>query len=559
LLIAVGAAAMVQQGHAAPPGSAQGPQTAAVLAQFGDGSYVTRCVWFGDESLDGLELLTRSGLEVSVWGAAVCRIEGEGCDYPAERCFCQCLASPCRFWSYWQWSDGRWVYSQVGASQRAVRDGDIDAWVWGDGQSPPTALPEPAVCPSGATPTPTGSGRETDDASRTGAGRAAPTQEYVGFGLMAAAVACSAWAARLRSAQQRAQALHSLTWVAWLAAAAFLALQNAQPLHSVLVVLAAGAVYDQVSRGHARRGGWSSFLRLGLWVWAVALAFNVLSVHAGDIVLFALPGRWPVIGGPITLEALLYGTASGASLCAVLLVFATFNLGVEAHRLLRWIPSGLYQAGLVVSIATSFVPQMMASLKDIREAQQVRGHAFRGLRSLIPLFVPLVTTGLERSLALAESMEARGFGGIVREEARAAGSWPRASALAGLLAALVAVLWRALNRQPAWHSLVWFALAAALTLASVYGRGKQVQRTSYQHERWHGCDAWVIAASGASLLLAIVAGRQNAAAMAYYPYPPFSPWPTFVPAVGLAAALLAVPAFCQSTGEPATEHREEAR
>ena len=130
------------------------------------------------------------------------------------------------------------------------------------------------------------------------------------------------------------------------------------------------------------------------------------------MVLFTLPRNWPLIGGPITLEGLLYGLSGGASLFAVLLVFATFNLALDSHRLLRWLPSGLYQAGLVVSIALSFIPQLMSSLQEIREAQRVRGHQFRGVRDWIPLFVPLITTALERSLTLAESMEARGFGGI---------------------------------------------------------------------------------------------------------------------------------------------------
>ncbi len=123
-------------------------QSAILVVQFSDQSYFASCVSFGSDSINGLDLLRRAGLEVATWGTAVCRIEETGCDYPGERCFCQCLAAPCRFWSYWQWRDGRWVYSQIGAGQHQVRDGDAEAWVWGDGQTPPTVTPAEVICPS---------------------------------------------------------------------------------------------------------------------------------------------------------------------------------------------------------------------------------------------------------------------------------------------------------------------------------------------------------------------------------------------------------------------------
>jgi hypothetical protein len=89
-------------------------------------------------------------------GAAVCRIEGVGCDFPEEQCFCECLGSECAYWSYWHLENGEWVYAGRGASLHMVRDGDIEAWVWGGGTYGKTAgkpvLPLPAsLC---ATPTP---------------------------------------------------------------------------------------------------------------------------------------------------------------------------------------------------------------------------------------------------------------------------------------------------------------------------------------------------------------------------------------------------------------------
>jgi energy-coupling factor transport system permease protein len=342
---------------------------------------------------------------------------------------------------------------------------------------------------------------------------------------------------------------HTLTWLTWLAAAAYFALASSQPLLSLVLIMASAMCFDLARRHNPQGQGWGVFLRLGLWVGVVSLAFNLLSVHAGEVVLLTLPRHWPVIGGNLTLEALLYGLGSGVSLFAVLLVFATFNISVETQRLLRWMPPGLYQAGLVVSISVAFVPQMMRSLQDIREAQRVRGHAFRGLRDLVPLFVPLVTT------ALAESMEARGFGGVVAQYPSSTLSNPRLLTLAGLSTLLGAMLWQTTGAQPAWAGLAWLVLGLVLCLLAIYVQGRRMRRTHYQREVWQRRDAGVILASLAALALLLVAQWHDPQALAYYPYPPLSPWPTFAPLAGLSAALIAMPALLWPVDSSAPRHK----
>jgi len=349
---------------------------------------------------------------------------------------------------------------------------------------------------------------------------------------------------------------HTLTWLLWLSAAAYLGLINAQPLQSVLLILATGMVFTVASRrntpgqslGMRQAEGWSTFLRFGLWVWGIAAVFNLLFAHAGNRVLFTLPQNWPLIGGKITLEALLYGLANGASLFAILLIFASFNLVVDSHRLLRWLPPGLFQAGLVVSIALSFVPQMMASLKDIREAQLVRGFKFRGLRDLIPLFIPLVTTALERSLTLAESMEARGFGGVYQEReparrGRTRSAWLGAMTIVGLATILMGLLLRASNFHPGWLSTMALGMGGLVLIGALYLQGQRLSRTHYRREAWSRQDLWIALASAASMLITASTQALNSAAFSYYPYPPLSMWPTFSPIIGLAILLLAAPAL----------------
>jgi hypothetical protein len=153
---------------------ADDPNQAGLVVVHGDGQVVTRCVSFAEEEIDGLALLERSGLDLNIEvgglvGSTVCRIDEEGCTYPAESCFCRCQGSPCTFWTYWLPQDGDWAFSNLGASDTRVRHGDVQGWVWGEsspggqGATPPDisfseicALPATATStsiPPTATPT----------------------------------------------------------------------------------------------------------------------------------------------------------------------------------------------------------------------------------------------------------------------------------------------------------------------------------------------------------------------------------------------------------------------
>jgi hypothetical protein len=123
------------------------PSQAGLIVEFGDGHVETRCVAFQEEEITGADLLlTYSGFDAVVdassgMGITVCRLEGEGCGYPSEACFCQCMGGgECAYWNYFYREPGssEWTYSALGAVLRKVRHGSVEAWVWGDGTTPPT-------------------------------------------------------------------------------------------------------------------------------------------------------------------------------------------------------------------------------------------------------------------------------------------------------------------------------------------------------------------------------------------------------------------------------------
>lgn len=119
---------------------------AGLIVATGEGEAHRRCVTFDEESISGIDLLERSGLDIGIdrtsLGAAVCRIDGEGCG--AGDCFCHYPT----FWRYWTPDpEGAWRFSDVGAADREVGDGDLDGWSWaGDDDPPPPQTTFEDVC-----------------------------------------------------------------------------------------------------------------------------------------------------------------------------------------------------------------------------------------------------------------------------------------------------------------------------------------------------------------------------------------------------------------------------
>jgi energy-coupling factor transport system permease protein len=342
---------------------------------------------------------------------------------------------------------------------------------------------------------------------------------------------------------------HTWSWVGWLVAAAIPAFIMRNPLYLVLILGSAWLVYATLGRSTPIGTSWGSFVKIGIFLFALTVPFNALSIHIGQIVLLRLPESWPIVGGPLTLEAVIAGAVSGLALLTILVVFAAFNAVVDHYQLLRATPAFLFQAGVVISIAISFVPQMVLSAQEIRQAQRIRGHRFRGLRDLLPLVMPLLANSLERSIQLAETMEARGFSQAVHPLSHRQETMSQVGLLVSLLELLLGL--SLLAFAPGWQAWGWVlsGLGAAGMLAIFGFQGRQVRRSRYRRPRWHARDTAITAAS-AVVVAAVAVARLAAPETLYYsPYPPNSLLPPFEPWVGAVLLLLAIPAIVAPRGK----------
>ena len=323
-------------------------------------------------------------------------------------------------------------------------------------------------------------------------------------------------------------------WVVWLLAGGLLALGTRNPLYLLLLL-----VISRVVHGACAVPG-AAALRLPFWRLAGAILlfstlFNLLTAHVGKTELAALPDGWWLIGGPLTLEAAVYGFITGLSLMTLLSLFLAFNAIVPTTELAGLTPAALYELGRVLLVAITYVPETARPFQRIRPAQAIRGHRLRGLRDWRPIAIPLLVGGLERALNLAETMVARGYGATTQV------GTPRRARLLLLLALLLA-LGGALRLV--WGGADGWALiaAGALGVAVAYrDLGHRAPGARYRARRWTWADAVVVVAALVPLVLLLPLPALAGAGLGYSPYPRLTP-PPFSLVAGVLLLGLAAPA-----------------
>ncbi len=210
-----------------------------------------------------------------------------------------------------------------------------------------------------------------------------------------------------------------MAWWLWAAALAVCAMRTNNPFLLALI----GAVACVVVSARRSSAPWSRslafFLRVGALVIAIRIVIEILFGQRGvpGHVLFTVPQvplpSWAAavsLGGPVTLESVLDAFVIGLQLAVILLCFGAANSLASPYRLLRSLPGVLYETGVAVTVALSFTPELVQSIAMVRQARRQRGVPTAGLRGMRGVAVPVLESALDRSLQLATSMDARGYG-----------------------------------------------------------------------------------------------------------------------------------------------------
>ena len=216
--------------------------------------------------------------------------------------------------------------------------------------------------------------------------------------------------------------LHPLTlWIASILLAIGVVALNSAAI--ALAIVGAVALFVFIRRdGSPWNKSFALSLRIGATILAIRTVVGVLiGVPIPGRTLFTIPilhlPSWMPgirIGGAVTLERLSSSLHEGVIIATIIALFGAATSLTSPHRLLRVTPSFIYEIGITLVIATSLFPQMASSIRRIRTAQKLRGIEKVKIGSIA---LPLLEESLARSLQLAASMDARGYG-VSRKRSR---------------------------------------------------------------------------------------------------------------------------------------------
>lgn len=334
-------------------------------------------------------------------------------------------------------------------------------------------------------------------------------------------------------------------WAVWLFAGGLLALLISNPLY-LLLLLIISRVVETACAPHKSSGLRLPFWRISLMILTFSTLLNMLMAHLGQTVLFALPAEWPLIGGIYTLEAAIYGFLNGLRLVTLLSLFFGFNVILPTNELTGLMPRAIYELGLVMLIAITYVPETIRQFQRIRDAQAIRGQEFTSLWAWRPVIIPLLIAGLERSLNLSETMVTRGYGAITGVAVSNRHRWLMAIGLMFAFAGTLRLVWGGVD---GWLAIIVGVLLVAISWQKL---GRLVKRSRYKPRHWSFNDSLLTVGALFAMTLLVPLAGFGRSSLSYSPYPAAGA-PTFSFISGLGLFGLAIPAILTLIQGPNTE------
>jgi len=148
----------------------------------------------------------------------------------------------------------------------------------------------------------------------------------------------------------------------------------------------------------------------------VVFAINPFVSVQGLTLLWQGP-HIPILDTQITVEEVAYGAGAGMRVAASALAVAAFVRLADPDLLLRALGRVAPRSAMIAALATRMLPALERDAAGIVTAARTRAARMSSPRTVAGLLGPLLASSLERSLSVAEAMEARGYGGPRRTRA----------------------------------------------------------------------------------------------------------------------------------------------
>jgi len=224
------------------------------------------------------------------------------------------------------------------------------------------------------------------------------------------------------SYRERTTAIHGLNPVvklAWALSIVIMAMIIDHPL--VLGLIFLSTVPIAFAAGVHRE--WLVFIRIAVWMGIIVVLINALASTGGNHLIWQSGINLPLLGPlNLTLEALIYGVFMAVRLLAIISAFAvmTFILHPDDLLMVMLKMKLPYKTAMLTTLSTRFVPVLLEDAGRIADAQKSRGlemdrgNILKRIQRRSSILLSLLASSLERTIQIAEAMEARAFGSATR-------------------------------------------------------------------------------------------------------------------------------------------------
>ncbi|WP_206795371.1 energy-coupling factor transporter transmembrane component T [Amycolatopsis sp. MtRt-6] len=302
--------------------------------------------------------------------------------------------------------------------------------------------------------------------------------------------------------------LHPAAWWVWTLGLAVAASRTTNPW-ILLTILAVACLVVVARRTDAPWAlAFRIYVYLGMVIIGVRVFFRIVfGGGEGTTIILPLPEitlpAWAAgihLFGDVSAESLLAGCYDGLRLATMVICLGAANALANPKRLLKAMPSALYEIGTALVVALSVFPQLAESTLRVRRARKLRGESGKRFHALRTVIIPVLEDALDRSLQLAASMDSRGYGraGEVAARARVVTG---TLMIAGLLGVCVGVYAGLDGTMPRFLAVPVLVAGLVVAMTGFRFAGRRVRRTRYRPDRWHLAELLV---AGSGLAVAAV-------------------------------------------------------
>lgn len=358
-----------------------------------------------------------------------------------------------------------------------------------------------------------------------------------------------------RSFAREPRWLHPMAWWVWALGLAVAASITTNPLLLLAVMVVAALVVERRRPDAPWAKSFGFFVRIAVVIVAIRLVAQILfGPPTGTLALVALPGlqlpEWLAgvrLGGPVYLEPFLQALYDGLRLAAIIVAIGAAASLASPARVLKSVPAALYEVGVSVVVASTFLPQLVGDVARVRANRRLRGRPNSGLKAVGGAMMPVLHGAMDRSITLAAAMDSRGYGrtGTLAPRGRHLSSL---TLMTGIVLTVIGVYMLLGTGAGGWKSALGVVLLAGGLLSSTVSMafaGRRSIRTRYRPDSWQLPEV-VVAASGMGVAACFFAAAAlDSLAMNTLTQPPT--WPTLPWLAVVGIALAAVPAWAAPT------------